>query len=126
MSESERSPGYLMMREYIKIAAELEVRKQLDERRGVETRSVEPIPGPPGKDGERGPQGEPGSQGEKGEKGNPGDKGERGADGLQGRDGAPGPKGERGVDGITSLPELEARFAAMEQRLLSVLETRAA
>lgn len=118
--------AYAAMREFIKIAVELEVGRRVQEVRAtpVETRAVE---GLPGKDGERGPQGERGDAGPPGPKGDPGEKGERGADGLQGRDGAPstvpGPKGdqgERGADGIATRAELEsmmeARFAELQVR----------
>lgn len=107
---------YAAMREFIKVAVELEVGKRMADVRTalpVETRAAEPGP-----QGERGPAGEPGPAGPQGEQGPPGPagpQGERGADGLNGRDGADslvpgpqGPKGERGADGIATREEIES------------------
>lgn len=118
---------YAAMREFIKVAVELEVGKRVQEVRAslpVETRA-EPIPGPAGKDGRDGVDGKDGKDGERGPQG---EKGERGADGLQGRDGAPGPQGERGADGIASRAELEElieqRFAEVQTRTWADLHQR--
>ena len=106
---------YAAMREFIKVAVELEVGKRMVEVRAalpVETRMAEPVIGPAGKDGR---DGKDGVDGKDGKDGAPGEKGERGADGLNGRDGAPslvpgpkGDKGERGADGIATREEIEA------------------
>lgn len=123
---------FAAMREFIRIAVELEVKKAT-----LEVRSVEPkvIEGPAGKDGSPGKDGIDGKDGRDGKDGTPG-IGERGADGLNGKDGkdgspgsdgAPsiipgpaGPKGERGADGIATREELESlietRFAELQVR----------
>jgi hypothetical protein len=112
---------YALMREFIKVAVELEVGKRIGEVRSVEVRS-EPVEGPPGKDGRDGIDGKDGKDGA------PGPQGERGADGLAGRDGTPGPRGEpgeRGADGIATRAELEsiveARFAELQVRTFADL-----
>lgn len=118
---------YAAMREFIKVAVELEVGRRIGETRSVETRA-DPIPGPAGRDGidgKDGRDGKDGKDGEPGPAGPPGERGERGADGLNGRDGAPGPQGERGADGIATLEELdariEARFAELQVRTFADL-----
>lgn len=65
----------------------------------------EPIPGPPGPDGQPGPPGEqgiqgpPGEQGVQGVQGEQGIQGEQGPPGEQGQQGDQGPPGQDGVDG---------------------------
>jgi hypothetical protein len=112
---------YAAMREFIKVAVELEVRKCVAETRSVEPRSV--IEGPPGKDGRDGVDGKDGKDGDPGPRGDVGPQGDRGADGLQGRDGAPGPQGARGADGIATRAEIialmEERYAELQVRNLA-------
>lgn len=123
---------FAAMREFIRIAVELEVKKAT-----LEVRSVEPkvIEGPAGKDGSPGKDGIDGKDGRDGKDGTPG-IGERGADGLNGKDGKDGspgsdgaasiipgpagPKGERGADGIATREELssliEERWGELQVR----------
>lgn len=114
---------YAAMRAYIDVAVELKVEKRLNEIRAAsptQTRSAEPLAGPPGKDGRDGTNGLDGKDGRDGSNGK---DGERGADGIQGRDGAPGregapgAKGERGADGIATRAEIEA---VVEQRVADI------
>lgn len=121
---------YAAMREFIKVAVELEVGKRMVDVRAalpVEPRAV--VAGPPGKDGRDGTNGIDGKDGTDGRDGAPGEPGARGADGVSGRDGSPGKdgtpgaKGERGADGIATRAELEsiveARFAELQVRSLA-------
>lgn len=130
MSES----PYVAMREFIRVAVELEVRKAIPDLKESLTREAPKIiEGPPGKDGR---DGKDGVNGKDGQDGKPGELGQRGADGVNGKDGRngdpgkdgapsaiPGPKGdkgERGADGIATREELNAiveqRFAEIQVR----------
>lgn len=121
--------AYAAMREFIKVAVELEVGKRMADARAtqsVEPRAAEPIVGPPGRDGIDGKNGVDGKDGKDGTNGERGPAGERGADGLAGRDGAPGQqgeRGERGADGIATREEISAlieeRFAELQTRTLA-------
>jgi len=118
---------YKAMREYVRVAVELEVRKAVEVRAAPAV--IEGPSGKPGVDGSAGKDGKNGQDGIAGKDGKDGAPGigERGADGIAGKDGkdgapstVPGPKGdagERGADGIATREEI---VAIVEERAADI------